>query len=357
MTRSLRNLLPILAISVSATGLACQTAAIPPAAPTLQERLYVANQEAATVSIIDVQSQDIIETVDLTALGFTATSKPHHVVVEPGGDHWYVSLIADGAVLKFDRQNRLVGQAAFETPGMLALHPSQDLLYVGRSMAAVNPPQRIGEIRRSDMRIDELDVFFARPHAIAIDAVRNQVYSGSLAGNNIASLSVEAPEPDLSSLEGDPHVFVQFAVSPDGRHLVATGQLTGKLLVFSIADPTAPELIRTVDVGRSPWHPAFSRDGRYVYFGNQGSHSVMAVETRGWTVEHVIEGEGLSEPHGIAVSSDGRYVYVSNRNLNGRYRASGPDERTGTVVVIDRQTHAIIKVIEVGRYAAGMGIG
>ena len=56
--------------------------------------LYVANQAAATISIIDVASNEVTETIDLQELGFSANAKPHYVVVEPDGSFWYVSLIA-----------------------------------------------------------------------------------------------------------------------------------------------------------------------------------------------------------------------------------------------------------------------
>lgn len=328
-------------------GSYAQTAAVP---SQNSPRLYVANQEAATVSIIDIGSNDVIETIELTELGFTPNAKPHHTAVEPDGSFWYVSLIADGRVLKFDRSNQLVGQAEFETPGMLALDVVEDRLYVGRSMAAVNPPQRIGVINRSDMSISEIDVFFPRPHAIVVDASGEQVYSGSLAVNQLASIDSETEVAELTNLEGPSHVLVQFALSPDGTRLVATAQLTAKLLVFDLADPKSPKLLRAVDVNAQPWHPAFSPDGKFVYFGNLGANSVTVVDANTWSVVDVIAGDGLAEPHGVAFSPDGRSAYVSNRNTDGSYA----EAQGGTVVVIDTATRTIVKVIPVGRYAAGI---
>ena len=130
--------------------------------------LYACNQGTAVVSVIDMEANVVIRTVKLQPLGFTENSRPHHTAVEPDGSFWYVSLIGDDKVLKFNRDNELVAQTDFERPGMLALHPTQDLLFVGRSMKAVKPPQRIGMIQRSDMTIEEIDVFFSRPHALAI---------------------------------------------------------------------------------------------------------------------------------------------------------------------------------------------
>lgn len=323
----------------------------------LSPYLYVANQEAASVSILDLESNEVVTTIDLQQLGFPANAKPHHTAVEPDGSFWYVSLIAAGKVLKFNRDNQLVGQADFETPGMLALHPTRDLLYVGRSMAAVNPPQRIGVIERSDMAIDEIDVFFGRPHALAIDPRGDWVYSASLASNQIASINIETGDVELTNLDGMTHVLVQFAVSPDGRWLVGTAEHTGKLLVFDANDPAQLRLTREIDVNRMPWHPTFTPDGRFVWFGNQAANTVTVVDAGSWTVAQVIQGEGLAEPHGIAVSPDGATVYVSNRNVRGEYAPGrGPSQAAnrGNVVVIDAATRQIRLVVPVGVYAAGI---
>ena len=111
---------------------ACATApgaAVPSAAPDL---LYVCNQSDATVTLIDTQTNEIVGLVDLTQLGFSKNAKPHHIAVEPDGSYWYVTLIGENKIVKLDRNNKVVGTATFEVPGMLALHPTQDLLFVGR---------------------------------------------------------------------------------------------------------------------------------------------------------------------------------------------------------------------------------
>ncbi|MGH7718647.1 MAG: YncE family protein, partial [Gemmatimonadaceae bacterium] len=47
------------------------------------QRLYVANQDDATVSVIDITTQSLVETVDLRRYGFGDNAKPHHAQVEP----------------------------------------------------------------------------------------------------------------------------------------------------------------------------------------------------------------------------------------------------------------------------------
>ncbi len=319
-----------------------------------QELLYVASQEEVTVAVIDMSTNQLVETVDLKEFGYSETAKAHHTAVEPDGSHWYVSLIAAGKILKFDRVNHLVGETAFETPGMLSLDPESDLLYVGRSMAAVNPPQRIGVIHRPSMELQEVDVFFPRPHALTVDTRGNRFFSASLGQNSVAYASLGEEDVDLLGLDGMNHMLVQFAVSPDGNWMVGGGQMTGDLLIFDL-NGEVPEVVNSIEVGGQPWHPSFTPNGHFVWIPNQAKNTVTVVDTRSWTISNVITHPALAEPHGSAVSSDGSTIYISGRNVAGTYRpADGGDGRPGTVVAIDARTHEVVAVIEVGRYAAGM---
>lgn len=322
------------------------------------QRIYVCNQGEATVSVIDASQKEIVDTIDLQELGFSANAKPHHTVAEADGSFWYLTLIGENRVLKFNRQNELVGQAELEVPGLLELHPQKDMLLVGRSMSAVNPPQSVGLIRRSDMTLlKEVSTFFARPHATAISPDGNWSYIASLAENQFASMNNETEEAELTTLDGNTHVFVDFAVSPDGSTLVVTGQISGKLLVFDISKPSSPKLTHSIDVDAQPWHPVFSPDGQYVYFGSKQAHTVTAVDMKIKEIAAVIEGNGLAQPHGSSLSADGKYLFISNNNRKGTYKGSSAstDDPKGTVTVINTETYEIEEVIEVGVYPSGIG--
>ena len=365
------------------------------------EYVYVCNQSSASISIIDIETLEVVDTVELSQFGFDKNAKPHHIAVEADGAHWYVSLIGANRVLKFNKMNELVGSSEFQAPGMLSLHPDEDMLFVGRSMMAVNPPERIGMIEPATMEIEEVDVFFPRPHALVVDPRGDFVYSGSLSVNQFLSMDIDSGEINLERLEGNTHTFVQFAVSPDGSRMVVGGQLTGQAFIFDTSNPKEVELLATIKVNGAPWHPVFTPDGRFVYFGNKGTDTVTVLDVEKQEVAAVIEGEGLSQPHGIAISKDGSKVFVSNNNLRGGYKAmdmssgkmdhgsmdhgsmdhdkkeddgekmdhanmdhgkmdhgkkedSGKDE-VGTLVVIDTATNKVMKVIELGFYPSGVG--
>ena len=320
--------------------------------------LYVPNQSVATVTVIDLVTDEIVAMVDLQSLGFDPNARPHHVAVEPDGSFWYVSLIGANQVLKFDRDNNLVGSAPFEVPGIVAVHPTEDWLFVGRSMAAVDPPERIGRIRRSTMEIEEWDVFIPHPHALGV-GTEGRVYVGSMGENTIAVVDAESGEVELNRFgTGRPHVLVQLAVSPDGSTVVATGQLSGQVVAFA-TEGRGLTLTAEVDVGREPFDPSFTPDGREVWVGALRDNHVAVIDTETWTVGDLITAPAISQPHGSAVSADGRTVYIGSRNESGAYaseRDFGFGLPSGTVVAIDRASREIVDVMETPPYAAGLGI-
>ncbi len=333
-----------------------------------QHLLYAANQSVALVSVIDMETNQVIRTVDLQQHGLPENASPHHIAVEPDGSHWYVSAIAANQILKFDRDNALVERNDFERPGLLALDPDGESLYAGRSMAAVSPPQAIGVIRRSDMTLEEVGVFLPRPHAMAVRPGTGTVFTASLAVNQIATFYPEDETVELDELEGDrQHTIVGFAVSPDGRWMIGTTELTGTVFVFDLDRAPVMTPVDTIAVNAAPWHPVFTPGGRWVYVGNNRANTVNVIDMETRTFTKVIEGNGLAQPHGAAVSPDGRFVYISSRNLEmaedqgrgGHLYAPrydlGDNARAGTVVVIDTASQEIVKVIEIEGYGSGLG--
>lgn len=345
-------------IGVLASALLAGPAMAQQAAPAL---LYVCNQDAASVTIVDAQKLEVVKTLNLQDFGFSPNAKPHHVVVEPDGSFWYLTLIGDNRVVKFTRDNQVAGQANFEVAGLLALVPDKDILFVGRSMTAVNPPQRIGIIDTSDMSLEEIDVFYPRPHALDIRPQGDFAYSASLGVNQMASVNVATQEVKLIDVEGPTHVLAHSAMSPDGRTLVITTH-SNKLLVFDLADPATPKLTHSIDVAELPWQPVFTPDGRRVYVPNNGSNDVAVVDMTTHRVTKLIKDARFAQPYGAAISPDGRYVFVANQSTKppagGEHaqHGAGGAATTGSVSVIDTQANAVIKVIPVGKGPTGLGI-
>jgi YVTN family beta-propeller protein len=325
----------------------------------LWAQLYVPNQDDATVSVIDPVTRRPLRTVDLRRYGAGENAKPHHVQVEPDGSAWYVTLIGAGKVLKLDPKDRLLGSVDLEVPGLMALHPSRDLMFVGRSMSAVNPPPRMAVIRRSDMKlVDEVDLLFPRPHGIVVHPAGDVVYVASLGTNQIATVGVDQGDVRLTTVPGMAHGFVQAAASPDGRLLAVTAELTDSLLLFDLANPLSPRLVRALSMPDGPFEPLFTPDGRSIFVTALNANRVAVVDTHDWSVAVLPEHAGFGQPHGIALSPDGARVFVGNRHQLGGVHdhAGGRATGAGTVVAICVGSRLVDTVLSVGRYAAGLGM-
>jgi DNA-binding beta-propeller fold protein YncE len=325
------------------------------------ELLYVCVQDDAKIAVVDMAARSVVRTIDLTALGFTATAKPHYIVVEPDGSHWYVSLIGANRVLKFDRSDKVVGQYEMETPGMLSL-AAPDRLVVTRSMSAVNPPKRLAVINRTSMQGEEVEVLFARPHPNAVAG--SFAYTGSLGVNQIASVNLGQDNRvvivTIQSLTM--HSFVQFTVSPDGKTLVGSTDLSGQLLVFDLADPVKPKLTKSIGVGKMAFDPVFTPDGSAVWVPVKSSNEIVIIDRATWKETARIKNEAFREPHQIVFSTDGATAFVTNNNKMDHMAdpahaghampgAGGP----ASLVVVDVKTRRVDKAIELGRNLTGMG--
>lgn len=150
-----------------------------------------------------------------------------------------------------------------------------------------------------------------RPHSIVISPDGQWVYTGCYGGAAIAvinvahdTLAATIPLPQAAEPYG-------LAISPNGRYLYASDNLTGRLFVV---DAQTRQVVSSVSVGLHPALIARSPDGKTIYTANGGSHSVSVIDISHDpahpTVRATVGVTGY--PHGIAVTPDGRYVVVAN---------------------------------------------
>jgi DNA-binding beta-propeller fold protein YncE len=351
---------------VALAALACAGGGSTPAgtpAPAAGAKLYVVNQSGASIAVIDQQRLAVDTVLDLTTMGFTANAKPHHIAVEPDGSAWYVSLIGDGRVLKFSRDNRLLGQVQMETPGLLALDPVHDSLFVGRSMTAVNPPKSLGVIHRTPFRlVDEQEIVIPRPHALVVTRDGRYVHTASLAENRIASVEVATGRVALTTIDGAARSLVQFTIAPDGRTMIAGGELSNTLIAFDPSRAPVP-ILRETAVGGKPWDPVFSRDGARGYVSLLADNAVAEFDAATGRVLRRFT-ERLAQPDGVILRADGRYLFVANRNTGAAqpgvsghdmHGMEGQNATHGWLAIIDVASGRTVNTLMLGASPTGMG--
>lgn len=323
-----------------------------------RNRLYVANEGAGLLSVIDTEARLVIRSIKLDRLGYPSDARPRDVVTDPETGCLYVSLYDQDRVLKLDADYRLAGEAVVTAPGMMALDPARDALYVARFSPGRDVPRSLAVIRSSTMvQMGEIVLPVEAPFALAVDVKGGgTIYAAGLTDPRIFSIEAEGDDPEAAVLASAGEGLAHLVVSPDAGRLYVSAALSNELLVV---DLHAGGLIARIPVGNTPWRVAVTPDGGTVFVGNLGANSVSVVDAAGLTEERTITGNGLAEPDGMALSADGRMLYVANRNAGGAYRGRillNDNERIGTVVVINTATSVIEKVIEVEEYATGLAL-
>jgi len=347
----------VAAALVAATGLGAQEKAA-------SRKLYVVNQAGATITVIDERALQVDTVLDLRRMGFTANAKPHHVVVEPDGAFWYVTLIGDGRVVKLDRRNRLVAQVPMETPGLMTLDPVHDSLYVGRSMTAVNPPKSLGVIARTSFTlVDEQEILIARPHAIAVTRDGRWVHTASLAENRIASVEVATGRVTLTTIPGAPRSLVQFALAPDGATMMAGGELSNTLLVFDLQTPPPLRTLREIPVEGKPWEARVAPDGRTVWVTQLSGNSVAQVDLVTGRVLRTVTAR-LAQPYSMLLSEDGATAFVVSQNTgatkagesgHAMHGMAGHDAKDGWLSIVDLRQGTLRRTLMLGSGPTGIG--
>ena len=81
------------------------------------------------------------------------------------------------------------------------------------------------------------------------------VYIANRGHDTIAGFSIDADTGKMTLVGHTPTESVtrSFNISPDGRHLIAAGQKSGKLAVFQVGDDGSLARIHTVAAGKNPW--------------------------------------------------------------------------------------------------------
>lgn len=329
------------------------------------EKLYVCNQGSGMVSVIELNTWMVIRNIKFKDLGFSDNSKPHDITVDETGN-WYVSLIGDGKVLKFDVNYNLLGDVDFSSAGLLALNTKNSILYAGHTLSNPDVPQTLAAINYQDMTLTNISLPYTRPHALATHFNSNYVFNLSLVDNRIAVINSESnPEnvENVQILPGENRTIVQLTIAPDNNSAVLSSQFDQKLLILDISNIAAINVVDSVMVGHHPWHPKYSGDGSKIFVGNNVSNTVSVVNTSSYQQEQLYGigdgSDGLAQPHGLVVSNGNPLIYVSNRNTNGLYTPRynfGDNANTGTIVVINTELNQTEKVIEIEKFPSGLAL-
>lgn len=303
--------------------------------PVFAYSVYVSNEKDNTISVIDGDSLELVETIEVG-------ERPRGIVVSKDGRYLYICASDDDRIEVLDLLTRQIvyNLPSGPDPELMSLNADGSLLFVANE---------------DDNMVTVIDI-----------KQRSKVF--------------EIPvgiEPEGIGL------------SPDGKWLVSTSETTN---MAHFIDTETLEIVDNVLVDARPRVARYTPDGKEVWVSSEigGTVSVIDAETR--NIKHKIgfEISGLRpesiQPVGIIISSDGsnkayvalgpsariaivntktfeieKYLLVGPRVWNLEF---SPDQKrifttngiSGDVSVIDLNKQRVIKSIKVGRLPWGIAV-
>ena len=326
-----------------------------PATLAADRKIYVANEDDGTVSVIDGTSLKAIRSI---AVGKGA----HNVQISPDGTRVWVT--NNGSPSTYPDNSSHKGMPKAEHGSMAATgevwaidtatdtvvakvgvgkHPAHVVLTNDGMFALVtnggeNTVSVVDTATLSGVETIPTGEF---PHGIRVSPDGKQAYVANLKGGTVSVIDLESRKQVRQISVGKGPAQVGF--TPDGRFAFVSLSQEGRVAVI---DPKAQKVLRTVDVGVVPIQLFVTPDSSKLIVANQGTRkspgkTVSVIDLNNFeVVKTIITGNGA---HGVAIGANGRYAYVSNSYAN-------------SVTVIDIQAGKAVKTLSIGRGPNGITV-
>jgi YVTN family beta-propeller protein len=289
------------------------------AAAQVPHTVYVANQIADTISVVDGATF-------LVAATIPTGHNPHGILVDVSKGVAYVCNRAENTISVIDLRSR-------------------------KELARISAP--------------------GGPHGMALSADGATLFSTGRQEINVIDLATRQLVASIP-VGQDPHMLHR---SPDKTRLYTGNRRDGTISVINIAKRA---VIATIPVGRTPEDFAISPDGHEIIVGNMGDDSVTVIDAATHAVTATVKLPERAAPIRLRYSPDGKIVFISSRRngagvlrmdratrtITGHLPMDGfccgmnftPDHRVlyvtdlpgGTISQVDSETMKVIKTLPTG---------
>ena len=297
--------------------------AIMPALAGADPLVYIANRGAAAVTVIDAETQTIVETIAVSDQPLDQDLR--WVDVRPDGGAVYVT--GDAHVFVIDPASGTV-TTTIPTTGPnrdLAIHPNSSLVYVADANVAV--------IETSGHAIVDTITIAGTPYGVTLTPDATQLYVTTLEGT-VEVIDVNTRASVASIAVGGAPKMVAF--TPDGQraYVTDTSDDAGQVTVLNTSTQA---IVTTIAVGGTPYGVAVTPDGGQVYVA-EGANGIAVIETGSQTVTGTIAVMAVD----VAITPDGT-------------QAIATQWQTGEVMLIEIATQQVTATLgAVGAWGIGI---
>jgi YVTN family beta-propeller protein len=336
---------------------------------------FITNQATDLVAVVNTESNIVTRLVPVGGRT-NQLDAPHYIAVDPQQKYFYVSLIQEGYVEKYDVSTyALVGRLSVGlNPAHIVVSPDNNFIYV-TNFDASGTEKRTKKISTAGgMSIVDTAtaVQMTAPHGMAMTNDGQFIYVTSQIGEYIFKIRTSDMEVVLEMPIGPgvppngngtgTYRPYQCILSPDGTKLYVT--------CVGVAGNPAPDFVRvydaatllplaitpTIQVGDNPLLMKYSRNNDYIFVCNRNDSSVTVINTSTNTPQTRITGVGI-QPHGVDFSSDGKYSYIAcetQAGQDGHHPTIGSIKVGVTRVINMNDLTLAARKIEMGSFPAGI---
>ena len=318
-------------------------------------KVYVADEEANTVSVIDAASFKKIRSIPVG-------QGPHNVQVAPDGKLVWVTnngepgmavekpahegmpkssggaMAGGGAVWVIDTAtDRVVAKVP------VGMHPAHVVVTPdGRHAYVANGGENtVSVVDIPAQRVVGTIPVGASPHGLRISPDGKRAWVANLKGGTVSVIDTRTRKQIARIAVGKGPAQVGF--TPDGRLGFVSLSEENRVAVI---DPASRKVIRKVSVGTVPIQVYATPDSRLLFVANQGTRekpgsTVSIIDLKTFKIVATVEtGSGA---HGVVVDRDGRHAFVTNTYAN-------------TVSVLDVVERKVIATVPVGGGPNGVSV-
>ena len=319
-------------------------------APVAADTLLVANKSEATLSLVDLDSAEVVATLP-TGKG------PHEVAVSPDGKS---AVVADyggqspgNTLTVVDVVNaevvRTIELGTHERPhGILFLPDGERVVVTVEAVKAVIVVNvETGEIEKKIETGQEVS------HMVAVDGAGRRAYVANIGSGSMTAVDLESGE-NLGTVETG-RGAEGIAVTPDGSQVWVSNRAADTV---TLVDPKTLEVTATLESEGFPIRAEVTPDGERVLVTNARASALTVIDTGERKVarrvpirlelaspEDRLFGDRFGDssvPIGIEIDPDGRRAYIAHANAD-------------RIQVLDLQSWETVGTLTAGREPDGMG--
>jgi len=331
----------------------------------ITRKAFITNQASDYVAVVNLDNNHLTRFIKVGEPPAGIIASPHVIITDNPGAYFYVSLIKEGYLEKYDA-------ATYEKKGRMYIgaSPAHIVINNAGTIGYITDFTTAGSIKVFDTQtmtiINQITEFrMKNPHGLRLTHNGNLLIGATTASELLYIIRTSDNQVD-GAYQVDPSVPpngngtgnfspYQVAITPDDKYAYVTCRKSNDVRVFDIINRT---FIKNITVGLNPLALEISPDGRWCYVPNQASNSVSVIDLLSNTVVKTVSSAGV-QPHTVDFTSDGHYAYVTCESNTGSFvhHPTTGSQKPGTTCVIDVWAgHIKIKDIEMASFPAGISI-